>query len=75
MPTASFILLAALLATRPVEGPFQDLTFDQALAAAERDNKVVMIDFSEWTGFLADSRCILNPERVPVGPAAIVATS
>jgi thiol:disulfide interchange protein len=27
------------------EAPFQDLTFEAALAAAKRDNKVVMIDF------------------------------
>jgi thiol-disulfide isomerase/thioredoxin len=33
------------------EGPFQDLTLDQALAAAKRDNKVVMIDFfTTWCG-------------------------
>jgi thioredoxin-related protein len=28
-----------------LEGPFQDLTFDQALAAAKKDGKIVMIDF------------------------------
>ncbi len=27
------------------EGPFQEMTFDQALAAAKKDGKIVMIDF------------------------------
>jgi thiol-disulfide isomerase/thioredoxin len=48
---ATFAFLVALLAPPPVEGPFQELTFDQALAAAKRDNKVVMIDyFTTWCG-------------------------
>jgi thiol-disulfide isomerase/thioredoxin len=34
-----------------VEGPFQEITIDQAFAAAKRDNKVVMIDFfTTWCG-------------------------
>jgi thiol-disulfide isomerase/thioredoxin len=42
----NFFAAALLLGPGPVaEGPFQDLTLDQALAAAKRDGKVVMIDF------------------------------
>src|SRR5580765_4969291 len=34
-----------------IEGPFQELGFDQALAAAKKDGKVVMIDFfTTWCG-------------------------
>jgi thiol-disulfide isomerase/thioredoxin len=45
----AFALLSAL-APRS-EGPFQDLTLDQATAAAARDKKVVMIDFfTTWCG-------------------------
>src|SRR6187397_2698165 len=44
-------LLLAIAGLAPAEGPFQDLTLDQALAAAKRDQKVVMIDwFTTWCG-------------------------
>jgi thioredoxin-related protein len=39
------LLVAASLLSPVAEAPFQDLTFDAALTAAKRDNKVVMIDF------------------------------
>jgi thioredoxin-related protein len=41
------LICAVSLAVRPtaVEGPFQEITFEQALAAAKKDGKVVMIDF------------------------------
>lgn len=45
MVTAALLFSIAILTRTPTEGPFQDLTFVQALAAAKRDNKVVMIDF------------------------------
>ena len=38
-------LLFAVVVCRNVEGPFRDLSVDEALATAKRDNKVVMIDF------------------------------
>lgn len=51
MINTALVLLATIFVATPVEGPFQDLTFDQALAAAKRDNKVVMIDFfTTWCG-------------------------
>jgi thiol-disulfide isomerase/thioredoxin len=57
MITSSLLALIALAAspmsahpTEParsmgVEAPFQDITFDQALAAAKKDQKIVMVDF------------------------------
>jgi thioredoxin-related protein len=43
--------VASIFASSPSEGPFQDLTVDQALTAAQRDKKVVMIDFfTTWCG-------------------------
>jgi thioredoxin-related protein len=49
--TAPFVALWCLLPGFLSEGPFQDLTLDQALAAAKNDNKVVMIDFfTTWCG-------------------------
>lgn len=51
MIAATLALLTAILTTAPVEGPFKDLAFDQALVAAKRDGKVVMIDFfTTWCG-------------------------
>lgn len=45
MLTALFLAVGSLATGCAFEGPFQDLTLDQALAAAKRDNKVVVIDF------------------------------
>jgi len=45
MLTVWLLSLASVFTPTPSEGPFQDLTVDQALAAAKRDKKVVMIDF------------------------------
>jgi len=51
MVTAALLFLTAILSSTPTEGPFQELTFDQALAAAKRDSKVVIIDFfTTWCG-------------------------
>jgi thiol-disulfide isomerase/thioredoxin len=51
MLTVWLLSLASILSPAPSEGPFQDLTLDQALAAAQRDKKVVMIDFfTTWCG-------------------------
>ena len=48
------ILVVALSLAAPIpaaEAPFQDLTFDQALAAAKQSRKIVMIDFfTTWCG-------------------------
>jgi thiol-disulfide isomerase/thioredoxin len=45
MITTTLLTLIAF-ATGPIaEAPFQDLTYDQALAAAKKDQKIVMIDF------------------------------
>jgi len=45
MLTATFVLLAGFFMTGPFEGPFKDLTVEQALAAAQKENKFVLIDF------------------------------
>jgi thiol-disulfide isomerase/thioredoxin len=53
LPMLANLALSAFLAvSSPVaEGPFQELGFDQALAAAKKDGKVVMIDFfTTWCG-------------------------
>ena len=49
---AELIFAASLaVANSTAEGPFQEMTFDQALAAAKKDGKVVMIDFfTTWCG-------------------------
>jgi thiol-disulfide isomerase/thioredoxin len=39
------LLAAASLLSLAAEAPFQELTFDAALAVAKRDSKVVMVDF------------------------------
>jgi len=51
MLTVWLFSLASIVSPASSEGPFQDLTADQALAAAKRDKKVVMIDFfTTWCG-------------------------
>ena len=45
MIQSALFMLIAFTASPIAEAPFQDLTFDQALAAAQKDHKVVMIDF------------------------------
>src|SRR5580765_2360646 len=45
---ADLICAVSLAVAAPdpaIDGPFQEMTFEQALAAAKKDGKVVMIDF------------------------------
>jgi thiol-disulfide isomerase/thioredoxin len=42
----SLLLTCLALSAHPIaDAPFQDLTFDQALAAAKKEQKIVMVDF------------------------------
>jgi thiol-disulfide isomerase/thioredoxin len=45
MITSSILTLVTLVAAPIADAPFQDLTFDQALAAAKKEQKIVMVDF------------------------------
>lgn len=45
MRVSALILTASLFALSASEGPFSDVTFDQALLEAKRSNKIVMVDF------------------------------
>ena len=48
---AALICAVPLAILPPIEGPFREMSFDQALAAAKKDGKVVMIDFfTTWCG-------------------------